>query len=239
MPDVVKLGGRPYPKSLLYVAGAATVGIVGYAWFTRGSGDPETEAELLVPEEPTGVLPFGGTVSGTFTEGPVAYRNDREWYTDALSKLLMDYGVGDTATASAALDRYLAGQALTAAQVPMINFVVNSIGPPPSGARNIRAETVIGPAPTSAPATPTGLKLTSTASRVGAQWSPVSGDGITYQVELVAGVDEAVQSNRIRGTAWYSSVSVRRKSPYRIKVWAVNSRGVHSSGYATATIHTK
>ena len=156
MPETITIAGKTYPKSLTYILAAAGAGVVAYAWWTRSSSatSGEGEAQYLVPEEPTGVLPFGGTVSGTFSEGPVAYRNDQEWYNDARSKLALDYGVADTATASDALDRYLANRPLTAAQVPMINFVINSIGPPPSGARAVRQETVVGPPPTGGPSGP-------------------------------------------------------------------------------------
>lgn len=171
MADTITIAGKPYPKVIVIGGGLAVVGIVGYAYFTRSSGGPEIEAEVLVPEEPTGVLPFGGTQSGTFTEGgPVAYRNDQEWFAAAIDELLLDYGVSDTPTASDALQRYLSNTPLTAAQVAMLNFVINTIGPPPSGPRTIKKETAPGGGVSPPPTVPALTAPTITATK-----SPVKG----------------------------------------------------------------
>lgn len=155
MPETVNIAGKSYPKPVVLGVGAAAAVVIGYAWFTKGRAPAtETETDFLVPEEvePTGILPFGGTQSGTFTEGPVAFRTEQEWYAEALDRLLFNYGIVDTPTASDALDRYLANRPLTATQIPMINFVINSIGPPPTGARTIRQETAAPGGTTSPPA---------------------------------------------------------------------------------------
>lgn len=242
MPDTgtVDLAGKPYPKTIVWGVLAAAGAILGYAWFTRNQG-VDVETDYLVPEEvePTGTLPFGGTQSGTFTEGPVAFRSDQEWYKEAKDVLLFDYGATDTPTVANVLDRYLAGQTLNATQVPMINFVINSIGPPPSGARPIRQETTTTP-PTNAPgkpATPTGLVLSIMApNRVRADWSPVSG-ATSYEVNLIAGVGTVIQRDRVTAPSWASRVTLKRKSPYRVRVWAI-ANNVLSEVPATNVIHT-
>lgn len=244
MPETVNLAGKPYPKNAVWVVVAVGGAILGYAWFTKGrTAGVETETDYLVPEnvEPTGVLPFGGTQSGVFTESGGGFRSDQEWYKAALDELLFDYGTADTPTASNALDRYLANQPLSTTQVPMMNFVINSIGPPPSGTRTIRQETGTTPPPSNAPArpgTPAGLKLTATQTRVGADWSPTAG-AAKYRVDLIAGVSTVVQTDVIPRSEWFSSKPLRRKAPYRVRVWAVNNAGVHSDVPATATIHTQ
>lgn len=247
MPDptnTISIAGKTYPKTTVWVIVGVAGAVVGYAWFTRNrTADVETETDYLVPEEvePTGILPFGGTASGTFTEGPVAFRTDQGWFKEAVDKLLYDYGVVDTPTASAAIDRYLNNQPLTTTQVPMINYVINSIGPPPSGARTIRQQTSTTSPPTNAPSrpgTPGGLALTSTATRIGADWSSVTG-AARYRIDLIAGVSTVVQSNVLTRTEWFSNVPLRRNSPYRVRVWAVSNSGLHSDIPATDTIRTK
>lgn len=243
MPETVDVAGKPYPKTILYGVLAAAGAIVGYAWFTRNRG-VETETDYLVPEEvePTGTLPFGGTQSGTFTEGPVAFRSDQEWYTEAKDRLLYDYGETSVAVVANVLDRYLATQPLSAAQVPMITFVINSIGPPPSGARQIRQETSTTPPPANAPgkpASPSGLVLSIMApNRIRADWAPVSG-ATSYKVQLIAGVGTVIESTQPTAPSWASRVPLRPRSPYRIRVWAVSASGVQSDVPASAKITTK
>lgn len=178
LPGVGKL-----PRRTVYILAALAAGIVGYAWFTRRSdeGEAETEVDYLVPEEvePTGTLPFGGTQSGTFTEGPVAFRNDQEWFGAAVEKLIYDYGVADVTIASDALDRYMDRRPLTKAQVPMVNFVLRSIGPPPSGNRDIRVETTTPggstPPPTQAPRRVVFKPASVTRTSILFDWDPVAG----------------------------------------------------------------
>jgi hypothetical protein len=256
MADSITIAGKKFPRAVVYGGGLAVVGIVGYAYLTRSpsTGD-DIEAEVLVPEEPTGTLPFGGTQSGIFTEGPVAYRNDQEWFSDALDKLIYNYGVADTATASDALNRYLTNKALTAAQVPMINYVINSIGPPPSGPRTVKQETTPGggvkpppsaPPPVGAtPARPTGLKVEgSNTSDITWVWNPVPGAG-TYRIDLIQGTNDVIHSTRIGASSrprWRARSSYPRalpaNRPFRIVVWALNNQN-KAGPSATTTGRTK
>lgn len=198
MAETITILGKAYPKVGVAAAAAAVIGFVGYAWWKQGiSSDDTVEADLLVPEvpeEPTGVLPFSGTQSGTFREDAGQYRTDQEWYSAAVEKLLFDYGVDGTSTASQALDRYLASQPLTSIQVPMITYVVNSIGPPPSGARTIRQETgspggSTKPPPGSPPGAVVDLRASTSRTQMRANWRPPSsGESVqSYRVRFYGG----------------------------------------------------
>jgi len=196
MAETVNVAGKQYPRTAVYAAAAAVLGIAGYAWFTRGGRQSAGEADFLVPEvpeEPTGMLPFSGTQSGTFTEGPVAFRNDQEWYAAAVNTLTLNYGVGDTPTAAAALDRYLASTPLTATQIPMIHYVINTIGPPPSGARTIRQESAPGggvkPPAGAPPGAVRNLSVSTSRTQMRAVWFvPLTGEAVrSYKVRFYGG----------------------------------------------------
>lgn len=176
----VNVFGTQVNRNVLYVAAAGAAVFVGWSWFKQGTGGgsgEDVEAEFLVPEEPTGVLPFGGTASGTYTES-TTFRDDRQWYEAALDKITLNYGVTDVMAAANALDRYLASQPLNTLQIPMINFVINTIGPPPSGARTIRQEPTTKPPSSAPPAKVAAIRWKAPAiSRTSIRWSwePVSG----------------------------------------------------------------
>jgi hypothetical protein len=253
MPETINIAGKPYPRNAAIAVGAAAAAFIGYTWFIKGrTPEVETETDFLVPEEvePTGVLPFGGTQSGTFTEGPVAFRNDQEWYAEAVDRLLFNYGVAETPVATDALDRYLASRPMTSAQIPMITYVINSIGPPPSGARQIRQETATPGGGTTPPPTATKPGIVTrhgaSASRteIRTNWyPPTSGGGVTsYVVTVYQGVSTG--GGVTRRSVWSQTTTsrdvrtggiLRPGSGYDVGVKAVGAGGTGPESFKHVT----
>lgn len=254
MPETVNLGGKPYPKSMVLGAVAVAASIAGYAWWTKGrNAGVETTTDYLVPEdtEPTGTLPFGGTQSGTFTQDSGGYRNEQEWFSAALDKLLLDYGVNDTPTAADALNRYLASQPLTATQVPMITFVINSIGPPPTGSRGIRKESPPGgstspPSSATPPGKVTSHRVSASRTEIRTNWGPpASGAAPTgYRVTVYQGVSSG--RGVVRSAVWSKDVPSTTRDvrtggvlspnhPYDVGVAAKNAAGSGTESFRHIT----
>lgn len=253
MAETITIGGKTYPRNTVWIVLAGGAAVVGYAWFSKNRiPEVETETDYLVPEEvdPTGILPFGGTQSGTFTEGPVAFRNDQEWYAAALEKLLYDYGTAETPLASDALDRYLASRPLAAAQMPMITFVINSIGPPPSGARPIRQETstpgggTTPPPSATVPGKVTNHQVSASRTEIRTNWSPPSSGSTPahYKVTVYQGV--STSSGIVRKAVWSRTTTtrdirtgggLRPGSGYDVGVIAVSAAGAGPESFKHVT----
>lgn len=249
MPSTVELPviGK-VPTMWLGVAGAATAGVVGYAWWTRGLADA-TGDELGAAEEvydPYGYpLQPGSTPdyrppttvnSNTDVNNTTGYTNNVEWFDAAVDRLTVNFGVSDVATASAALSRYLDRQTLTAAQVDMVRYVVNAIGQPPEGRPyQIRSE---GPPPAAVglPA-PTGLTGAPQPTRITWSWSAVTG-ATGYDVELVEGVATVTERATITATTWTPTKTLRPAHSYRINVWPRNSAGQRGDKATLVTVTT-
>jgi len=187
MAETVNVFGKPMPKPLVIGGIFAVVGIVGYAYWTRGAsggGSEETVDPLEgVPDER---IPgaSGGTVSGTFSPNEQKYETEQEWFNDAVEKLVFDYGVSSNTIAGEAVDAYLDQRPLSNEQNKMIAYVLNSIGPPPTGARSIRIET---PKTSTSPVakTPTNFRAFPTSGgRFILRWDRVPG-ATAYEVRGV------------------------------------------------------
>lgn len=226
----VKLPGvkAPVNKKALVIGGAVAAGVVGYAYYQRLSG-----VSGDFEEEPVGVVDemgderidprWTGGSEGTFDQTPTGYQTDQEWFNAAIDLLIYNFGVADTATASDALNRYMSGKGLTTAQVSMIQYVVNSLGPPPSGAKPIKHDTSNNPASTGLLA-PKNLKYTSGPGSITFKWDAVSG-ATNYEAELIQGT-----STRVRGPVIVSATSwtindLAIDKPYRINVYGRNAGG--------------
>lgn len=232
---------KPVPKALVYAGAAATIGIVGYAYFTKSSGaasdGQDTAATLDLGDEripPTTLDTYDVKV-----DNRVGYKTDQEWYAAALDLLINNYGVGDTATASKTLDSFVRNQAVTQTQADMLHYVVNTIGYPPSGQLTIKLTTTTPPTgSTTTRATPGnvgGLKLSASATEVRADWTKAPNAG-TYRIDLTAGT-RVIREDRVTGTSWKSGGGLTPGKPYRITVWGISNQNVNGPK-SSGTVHT-
>lgn len=222
------VAGKTYPKTLIYAVGAGVAGIAGYAWWTRGREEIPPEPAVDT-EYPSPITPaYTGGASGYFDVTPDKYESDQEWYSDALQKLLYDYGISDTPIASEVLDKYLAQQPLTAEQQKMIAFVINSIGPPPSGTRTIRTETK---PPTTALTAPSNFyAVVRGDNRVNISWGLVPG-ALGYEIRDVAGGSWLRQASNLHTT----NILGPRVYNYEVKAFDSNNN-YGPSAFTTFTI---
>src|SRR6266496_664191 len=144
MPDTLKvpvLG--PTKKGYVWAGAALVLGIVGYAWYSRGKSTETapTDATAGIPDTvPTDLGPAdlstvstGGGVSDT---GLTFITTNAEWTADAVSKMV-DLGY-DSVTVSSALGKFLASQQVTQDEANLINTAIALSGHPPVGTFSIR-----------------------------------------------------------------------------------------------------
>lgn len=250
MAEQITIAGKSFPKPLVIAGGFAVVGIVGYAYWNRAMGGSSDEGVLPPDIEvvPNDQIPgaSGGTVSGTFSPNAQKYETDQEWFNDALEKLVYDFGVSDNAVASDALDRYLKQQPMTDAQARMIAFVINSIGPPPTGARSIRME----PPKATPPAGPTKIAAPSrvTAASAGKRrarvsWSAVPG-ATAYRLRQEDGLDAGKSHgwhNVNKATSWTGSVLMHRPRDITVayRVQALGPNGIFGGNRVSNSVSIK
>jgi hypothetical protein len=182
MAETVKLPGikKPIPKTAVYVAGAGAVGIVGYAWFSKGRSDFAAQQAAIddaIPgpvAEPTDDPGFDVIGGG----GPP--KTNADWNELAVTRL-MNIGI-DAIAAQAAIGKFLARRSLTAAEASLVEQAIAAAGFPPENQPwvIIRA-TVPGPVTpppttTKVPAAPRNMGVLPKApGRVGIAWPKVTG----------------------------------------------------------------
>lgn len=244
MAETITIGGKKLPKTLVFAGAAATVGIVGYAYMTNsGGGDEEaidpglvdTMGDERIP--PTTVDTYDVNVDNS----NAVYKTDSEWYSAGIELLVNNFGVADTPTAAAALNAFLQSKDLTAAQVPMVQYVVNTIGHPPSGQKAIRQGTATPTTPAQntrgKPGPITGLVLSTNAVDINAKWNNAT-RAAYYQLQLIAGASTVLKSVRTTTGYWRLGGGLRPNHQYRITVWPVSANGIPGDK-VTAVARTK
>lgn len=172
------------------------------------------DGEGLTEDPITGT---GGGTSGTYYPNEQKYNSDQAWFNDAKDKLLYDYGLSDVGAVSDALNKYLNNKEVSAEEAKWINFVVNSIGPPPSGTRQVKIGSS-SPASTQL-AAPTGLaKVGSYPNQVVLKWNAVTG-ATGYEVRRDGGGTAA------RKTTSHTSPNLKPSTTYTFRVRAKGSAG--------------
>lgn len=237
--EEINIAGKSFPKPIFYAVGAGAVGFVAYKWWTAGRSGSDNEVVDTTPDvsslEPSQVPGgSGGTTSGTYDQTPTGYQNDQEWFNDAKDKLIYDYGVSDIATASETLNRYLNQQPLTPEQHKQIAYVINSIGPPPTGSRNVREETPkTQPAGLSAPGNFRAIAISRTSITVA--WNSVPGAD-HYRLTRQGGGRGVL----VKGTS-HTSPSLKPNTRYLFIVRAANGSGSAEVGGPSSqlTVTTK
>lgn len=231
MAETVNIFGQKVPRNVVIVTGAVGAGVVGWAWFTRNRDDTDLGEEVTFSSEDTGFIPgaSGGTQSGIIDVTPDIFENDSEWFNAAVEKLQLEFGVDDIGLVSDALTRYLANERLKANQVPMINFVINSMGPPPSGKRPIRQETSITPPPKPKPDTPGAIptiRWQTGRPRTLISWDAAS-NAKTYQVQAIRRGKRGKPFGRINvgSRRNWRFFTLRTGEKWQFEVNAVNEAG--------------
>jgi hypothetical protein len=131
--DTIRIAGKQLNRKTVYIAGAAAVGIVGYAWWTRKPIVPDevvTEDELdAIGDEriPTTGVPYdpntGAPSSGIVTNA--------EWTQFATDRMLsLGY---DPLAVSDALGKFLDRKPLSAAEANLARAAMGQAGEPPVG----------------------------------------------------------------------------------------------------------
>lgn len=236
MAETITVLGKQYPKSWLYVFGALGVGIVGYAWFTKSTTDDEfVEEDLLLDSYGDERIPPTTIDSSQVqVDTRAGFKTDQEWFNAALEKLIYEYGNVDVPMASDTLTKYLNKEELTAEQIRMVNFVINSLGPPPvAGRLPLRQKppstTPPGPTPsTQRPKPPTNVKVSypGRGPNITITWTASSG-ATRYFIQRDGGPEGRQPKVNIGNTTVHKTVA-RVKPPghyYGWHIWAGNAVG--------------
>lgn len=232
-------------------AGAGVVGvIVLYVWWNQRQGNAGVlatgEAGEAVGDE---LLEDTSGVPGTDYVPPVVQNpppvvdeqgvitNNAQWAVAAVSALT-DVGA-DTAAASSAIGRYLAGLALTATAADLVRQAVALVGEPPTGDHVIKLEPVTTPNPelpsgTALPA-PANLRSTATTkTTVSLTWNPVT--GAEYYRLYRKGVGTNIGSSE---DTKITTGGLKAATSYTFQVRAVGHDGKYGPPSNQVTIKTK
>ena len=235
MPETINVLGKPLPKNAVIAAGAVTVGIVGYAWFTKGKSAGSETVEPSLPDPvpvPTDDTDF--SVSGG---GPPPTTN-AQWSENAIAKLIA-YGL-DAAAVSAAIGKFLQRKPLNTIEQSLVQQAIGAAGNPPENGPWVILEE--GPAPNT-PSTPSGslpgLVIGSPSiSRDQITWTWSSVTGANYYTVYPIKVSQGNSPLELRVVdktefTWYNANPAEQ---YQIVVTAYNDRQqeiAHGSAYAS------
>lgn len=136
MADTVKLPAiGPVDKKWVYIGGAAIVGFVGYAWWTRARSSPAEAADFTEEDIPQGREPpptVVGSEDFTSDEANAIINTNAEWYTAAVDYLSSTGGY-DFMFVTIALGKFLARRELTEAEANLVQAAKGAVGEPPQG----------------------------------------------------------------------------------------------------------
>lgn len=246
------------PKGWLYAVAAASVAVVGYAWWQHkkngtAAAATDTTAAADPSIDPTTGLPYaseygsgyaatgytGGSyidpTTGAYIGGglgpstPSAPTTNAAWAQQAEAYLAQ---VGyNGVTVAAAIGKALTGQHVTADQAAIVQAAIGFEGQPPQGMPPLSVSPPAGqPGPPKALGKPTGLKVTKSGQTyISLDWAPVSG-ATGYEVS---------ENGRHLITVTYSNYSVpglKKNTSYKIGVKAIG--GGKTGPEATITVRT-
>lgn len=247
MPTMKIPGIGPVEKKWVYVAGAAAVGIVGYAYWNKSRAEA-AETEVSDYTDGTGYGIDSGVdeyVNPGGSQAPVeedyvsAPTTNPEWSQKAIA-ILVDTGY-DPVEASLAVGRYMLRQSLSSTQANMIRAASAQLGPPPSGDFPITVTpgtpTPSGPDPDDFPkmTAPSGLSAHDVGSTtVGLLWNAVSGARY-YEVYLPG---HSTPSHRTASTQ-LTIKGLKRNARYAVRVRAYDMAKRTGPWSDTRTFTTK
>ena len=260
MSDVKLPGIGNVPKPALIAVGAASVGILAYAWYrhsagsSAGTADPGTTDTTDPSIDPATGVPyadeFGYTnggygflgvndpstgqiiTSGSGT-GIVTITTNAQW-SQAAQAYLASIGGFDSTAVAAALGAGLLGHYMTPDQVGIWNAAIAFEGNPPGGYPPLNTTPPIGqpPATTTLPA-PSGFKSTGhTSHSVALAWNGVTG-ALEYHVKVTGG---GLNHTVVTHNQTYNVGSLKKSTSYQFYVMAQNGAG---TGAKSPTITVK
>lgn len=255
--DVKLPGIGNVPKPALIAVGAASIGILAYAYYRHNSGasadtapsdttdtsiDPATGVPyadefgytnsgygfLGVNDPSTGQIITSG--SGT---GVVTISTNAQW-SQAAQAYLASIGGFDSTAVAAALGAGLLGHYMTPDQVGIWNAAIAFEGNPPGGYPPLNTTPPIGqPPPTTTLPAPAGFKTTGhTRTSASFSWSPVPG-ALEYHMKISG---PSFDHTIITHNTTYKVGNLNHNSTYKFYVMAQNGSG---TGPASNTVTVK
>lgn len=236
MAEVITIGKQKIPKNIALAGGAATLGIVAYAYWSRGLGGTTSEDEELVEDQfGDERIPVTVDSSAVQVDTRTGFKTDSEWYNAALEALTLNYGVESTSAAANALNDYLGNRAVTSLEANWLNYVINSIGPPPSGSKPVKLETSTTPTNGQTnradPGPVRGLTASTSKTQMEAAWSrPNTGGPVKhYNVEFYGGQSGGgsftTSKHTTTSTRIKSSANLQPNHRYGVRVTPIGTNG--------------
>jgi hypothetical protein len=192
MAETVKVPGikKPQNKNVIYIGGAVAVGVVGYAWYSRGTADYAAQQKAIDESLPGAVEVPTDTPGFSATGGGPPPGNNADWGELAVQRL-MNIGL-DAIAVSAAIGKFLQRQPLNTTEASLVEQAIRAAGlPPENGPWVIIRATTPGPvvpppaagllAPVVSHTAPSGSRNIVTYS-----WPPVPG-AVKYRFIHVGG----------------------------------------------------
>lgn len=261
MSDVKVPGIGNVPKPALIAVGAASVGILAYAYYRHNSATPSdtdttggTSDVTDTSIDPATGVPyadeFGYTNSGygflgvndpstgqIITSGSgtgvVTITTNAQW-SQAAQAYLASIGGFDSTAVAAALGAGLLGHYMTPDQVGIWNAAIAFEGNPPGGYPPLNTTPPIGQPPTTTtPPAPSGFKTTGHTSHSAAfSWNAVPG-ALEYHMKIKGpSFDHTIITHNLT----YNVGNLNHNSTYQFYVMAQNGAG---TGAASPTISVK
>jgi len=232
MPETLSIGKKKLNKNVVYVGGAAALGFVGYAWFTKGRAD-STASDVPVDdtspvEEPTDIPGFGVSSPDNAQARP---NNNADWSELAIQRMI---NIGhDPLPVSAALGKFLAHKALNAVEAGLVQEAIRAAGYPPEGGPwSVIAEPLPMPvAGETAPGPVRNLMASASRTQMLARWSSpnTGGKAVRYKVEFFGGRPGGgtyvVSTVTVSGNEAKSQPVLKPDTPYNVRVTAYTANG--------------
>lgn len=250
------------PKPALIAVGAASVGILAYAWYKHNSSTPSdtdlsgsTDTTDSSIDPATGVPyadeygygnsgysyqgvtdPSTGQIigSGVGTGVITQASTNAAWAQSSQAYLVTYGGFQDSSAVAAALGAGLLGHYMTPDQVTIWNAAIAFEGDPPQGHPPINVTPPTGTPPASTlPPAPANFKITgTTTTHVGMSWSAVPG-ALGYHIKIKGG---SLDHTIITHSLTYTFGALKKNTSYSFYVMAYNGAG---TGAASPTLSAK
>jgi hypothetical protein len=133
-------GLGPTKSVYVYTAGAATLGVITYAWWSRRNAAPAVDPNAILADpalsQDSGGTTTPGITTSVSTEVPdpdsIPPTTNAEWAQRATNILVNTLGY-DAQTVAQAIGDYLARQGLTSTEANIIRVAWGQLGRPPVG----------------------------------------------------------------------------------------------------------
>lgn len=232
MADTLTVPGMgPVKQQYVIAGGALVVGIVGYAWWKRGTEAATAEVPAVNPDSipETDRTPVVGDSGGSWDKtDPEAIDTNAKW-TQAATEWLITTGGWEPSLIATALGKWLEGKGLTETETAVVLAAKGAMGDPPVGGPFPVKPALPGGKPAAAPGnfrvTGKSAIANNTRARVDLAWDATPG-ATSYQLkahDITAGASAGDQDSS--DTTHIYQPLFRNRS-YRFSVAGVNDAGV-------------